>query len=133
VRRSACICRDCDGERRTVNCTKVSVLVGSLVSALSITSSPSFTVQVTGKVPTVTIDGTDGGQLYLGKDTLDVEIVTAKSSSINISLPVEGEEEGIFEEKPVPEQLKTVVRCALTGPALPLDTSPTARTGTASS
>lgn len=62
----------------------------------------------------MTIDGTDGGQLYLGKDTLDIEIVTAKSSSINISLPVEGEEEGIFAEKPVPEQLKTVIRCVVT-------------------
>lgn len=68
-------------------------------------------MQVTGKVPTVTIDGTDGGQLYLGRESLDVEIVTAKSSSVNISLPVEGEEEGIFAEKPVPEQLKTVIRC----------------------
>jgi adenylyl cyclase-associated protein len=36
--------------------------------------------------------------------------VTAKSSSINISLPVQGEEDGIFEEKAVPEQLKTVVQ-----------------------
>lgn len=41
---------------------------------------------------------------------MEVEIISAKSSSINISLPVEGEEEGIFEERAVPEQFKTVVR-----------------------
>ncbi|KAI5478216.1 hypothetical protein MNV49_005384, partial [Pseudohyphozyma bogoriensis] len=92
------------------NCTKVSILLDSTVSSLEISNSPSFTVQVLGKVPTILIDGTDGGQVYLSKESLDVEIVTAKSSSINISLPVPGEEEGIFEEKAVPEQLKTVVK-----------------------
>jgi len=67
-------------------------------------------VQVTGTVPTITVDATDGGQIYLSEEALGVEIITAKSSSINVSLPVEGEEEGIFEEKAVPEQLKTVVQ-----------------------
>jgi adenylyl cyclase-associated protein len=61
-------------------------------------------------VPTILIDGTDGGQIYLSPGSLDVEIVTSKSSSINVSLPVGGEEEGIFEEKAVPEQMKTVVK-----------------------
>lgn len=35
--------------------------------------------------------------------------MTAKSSAINISLPVEGEEEGIFVERNVPEQMVTKV------------------------
>lgn len=92
-----------------VNCTKTSVLLDSTVSSLAISTSPSFTVQILGKVPTILIDGTDGGQIYLSKESLGVEIISAKSSSINVSLPVEGEEEGIFEEKAVPEQFKTVV------------------------
>lgn len=87
----------------------MSVLLDSTVSSVAISSSPSFTVQILGKVPTILIDGTDGGQVYLSKESLDVEIITAKTSAINISLPVEGEEEGIFAEKAVPEQLKTVV------------------------
>lgn len=93
-----------------VNCSKVSLLLDSVVASLAISASPSFTVQILGKVPTILIDGTDGGQIYLSRESLDVEIVTAKSSSINVSLPVEGEEEGVFEEKAVPEQLKTVVK-----------------------
>ncbi|KAL8293126.1 hypothetical protein RQP46_000820 [Phenoliferia psychrophenolica] len=93
-----------------VNCTKVSILLDSTVSSLAISASPSFTVQILGKVPTILVDGTDGGQVYLSRESLDVEIVTAKSSSINISLPVEGEEDGIYEERAVPEQLKTVVK-----------------------
>ncbi|KAH9813141.1 adenylate cyclase associated N terminal-domain-containing protein [Melampsora americana] len=91
-----------------VSCTKTSVLLESVVSSLSITSSPSFTVQVLGKVPTVMVDATDGGQIYLSKESLDVEIVTAKTSALNVSLP-SGEEEGEFVERAMPEQLKTVV------------------------
>lgn len=41
---------------------------------------------------------------------MNVEITTAKCSSINISLPVEGEEDGVFEEKPVPEMLLTKIQ-----------------------
>lgn len=58
----------------------------------------------------IQIDSTDSGQIYLSKDSLNAEITTAKCSAINISLPVEGEEDGVFEEQPVPEMLKTVVK-----------------------
>ncbi|GAA6063287.1 hypothetical protein JCM10212_004669 [Sporobolomyces blumeae] len=92
-----------------VNCPKTSVLIDSAVSSLSVSNSPSFTVQVTGRVPTLLLDGCDGGQVYLSKTSLDTEIVSAKCSALNVSLPVEGEEEGIFREKAVPEQFKTVV------------------------
>lgn len=99
-----------DSRIAIVNCTKTSLLIDSTVSSLAISTSASFIVQILGKVPTILIDGTDCGQIYLSKDSLDVEIVTAKSSSINVSLPVEGEEEGIFVERAVPEQMKTVVK-----------------------
>ncbi|SGY72854.1 BQ5605_C005g03220 [Microbotryum silenes-dioicae] len=92
-----------------VNSPKLSVLLESTVSALSISSSPGFTVQILGKVPTILIDGTDGGMIYLSKESLGTEIITAKTSALNISLPVEGEDDGVFEERAVPEQLKTVV------------------------
>ena len=36
--------------------------------------------------------------------------MTAKCSSINVSLPVEGEEDGIFVERAVPEMLRTVIK-----------------------
>ncbi|GAA5989232.1 hypothetical protein JCM10908_001216 [Rhodotorula pacifica] len=93
-----------------VNCPKTSILLESTVSSLSVSNSPSFTVQILGKVPTILLDGNDGGQVYLSKESLECEIVSSKCSALNISLPVEGEEEGIFEEKAVPEQFKTVVK-----------------------
>lgn len=94
----------------TVNCTKTSILVESVIASVSVTNSPSFTLQVTGSAPTVQLDSTDSGQIYLSKDCLSTEITTAKCSSINISLPVEGEEDGVFEEKPVPEMLLTKIQ-----------------------
>ncbi|OWZ49820.1 adenylyl cyclase-associated protein [Cryptococcus neoformans c45] len=87
-------------------CKKTSVVLDSAVSSFSITSSPSFEVQIIGSIPTIQIDTTDSGQVYLSKDCMEVvEIVTSKSSSINISVPTG--EDGDFVERPVPEQMKS--------------------------
>ena len=56
------------------------------------------------------MDSTDSGLIYLSKDCLSTEVTTAKCSSINISLPVEGEEDGVFTERPVPEMLLTKIQ-----------------------
>ncbi|KAL1947333.1 hypothetical protein VTO73DRAFT_14294 [Trametes versicolor] len=92
-----------------INCTKTSVLVDSVISSISVTNSPSFALQITGKAPTIQLDSTDSGQIYLSKDCLEAEITTAKCSSINISLPVEGEEDGVFNEHPIPEMFRTII------------------------
>ena len=94
----------------SVNCVKTSVVVESVISSVSVTASPSFQLQITGSAPTIQLDSTDCGQVYLSKDCLGVEITTAKCSAINISVPVEGEEEGVFNEHPVPEMFKTVIK-----------------------
>lgn len=93
-----------------VACSKTSILFDSVVSQLSITSSPSFTVQVLGMAPTILVDTTDSGQIYLSKECLEtVEIITSKTSALNISVP-SATDEGDFVERPVPEQMKTVVK-----------------------
>ncbi|KAH6919003.1 adenylyl cyclase-associated protein [Coprinopsis sp. MPI-PUGE-AT-0042] len=92
------------------NSTKTSILIDSVVSSISVTASPSFALQITGAAPMIQLDSTDSGQIYLSKASLNAEITTAKCSSINISLPVEGEEEGVFEEQPIPEMLKTIIK-----------------------
>ena len=43
--------------------------------------------QVNGRVPTVSIDKTDGCQVYLSKESLKSEIITSKSSEMNIMIP----------------------------------------------
>lgn len=42
-----------------------------------------------GKVPTISVEKTDFATIYLSKDSLNAEIVTAKSSSVNINVPDE--------------------------------------------
>lgn len=43
-----------------------------------------------GKVPTISINKTDGCHVYLSKNSLDCEIVSAKSSEMNVLIPSEG-------------------------------------------
>jgi len=91
-----------------INCKKTSIVVDSAISSLSITSSPSFEVQITGSIPTIQIDNTDSGQVYLSKECAEVaEIVTSKTSALNISIP--SGDDGDYKESPVPEQMRSKV------------------------
>ncbi|PVF97789.1 hypothetical protein CPB86DRAFT_854521 [Serendipita vermifera] len=90
------------------NCQKTSIVVESAVSVISITNCQSFQLQVLGSAPTIQIETTDSGQVYLSSDCLEVEIITAKCSAINISIP--SGEDGDFAEKPVPEMLRSVIQ-----------------------
>lgn len=91
-----------------VNCKKTAVVLDSVVSSISITSSPSFEVQITGMCPTVQVDTTDSGNIFLSQECMDtVEVVTSKTSALNISIPTG--EDGDFVERPVPEQMRSRV------------------------
>ncbi|KFO76850.1 Adenylyl cyclase-associated protein 1, partial [Cuculus canorus] len=87
------------------NCKKLGLVFDDVVGIVEIINSRDVKVQVMGKVPTISINKTDGCHVYLSKDSLDCEIVSAKSSEMNILIPTEG---GDFTEFPVPEQFKTV-------------------------
>ncbi len=47
----------------------------------------SVDFQVMGKVPTISINKTDGCHVYLSKDSLSCEIISAKSSEMNVLVP----------------------------------------------
>jgi adenylyl cyclase-associated protein len=83
--------------------------VDGVVSSVEVVNSKSAQVQIIGKAPTASINKTDGLNLFLSKECLDIEIFTAKSSEINVTIPAESEEADPV-EKPVPEQMKTVIR-----------------------
>jgi len=61
---------------------------------------------VTGRVPSVAIDKCSGVQVFLSKSSLETEIVTSKSSEMNIVIP-KGDD---VVELPVPEQYVTKVK-----------------------
>ncbi|KAG1946843.1 adenylyl cyclase-associated protein 2 [Pimephales promelas] len=87
------------------NCKKLGLVFDSAVGIVEIINSSDVQLQVTGKVPTISINKTEGCHVYLSRDSLDCEIVSAKSSEMNILVP-EGEDD--YREFPVPEQFKTV-------------------------
>ncbi|NXE29285.1 CAP1 protein, partial [Ardeotis kori] len=87
------------------NCKKLGLVFDDVVGIVEIINSRDVKVQVMGKVPTISINKTDGCHVYLSKSSLDCEIVSAKSSEMNVLIPAEG---GDFTEFPVPEQFKTV-------------------------
>ncbi|KAL4218397.1 F-actin-capping protein subunit alpha [Mactra antiquata] len=86
------------------SCKKVAVAFESVVSAVEFVNCQSVQAQVMGKCPTVSIDKTDGCMMYLSQESTDAEIVTAKSSEMNILVP---KEDGEFVEFPLPEQFKS--------------------------
>lgn len=81
-----------------------------MVSTIDLVNCRSFGLQIFHVTPTVVVDKCDSGQVYLSKDCLGVEILSAKSTAINILVPEEVEENVTdYKEMPVPEQLKTTI------------------------
>uniref|UniRef100_A0A8C9XKV6 Adenylyl cyclase-associated protein n=1 Tax=Sander lucioperca TaxID=283035 RepID=A0A8C9XKV6_SANLU len=84
------------------NCKKLGLVFENVVGIVEIINSKAIQLQVLGTVPTISINKTEGCQVYLSKDSLNCDIVSAKSSEMNILVPQDDE---YF---PVPEQFKTV-------------------------
>lgn len=89
------------------SCSRVGLLFDDVLSTVEFINSKNVQMQVLGRVPTVAIEKTDGCQVYLSKNSIDTEIISSKSSAMNILIP--GDVEGDFSEEPVPEQYKTVI------------------------
>jgi adenylyl cyclase-associated protein len=106
-------CKDCTitvkGKVNSIlldSCTKVGLLFDDVLSTIEFINCKSVQMQVMGKVPTVAIEKTDGCQVYLSQASLHTEIVSSKSSSMNVLIPDENND---YTELPLPEQFKTVI------------------------
>ncbi|XP_059087637.1 adenylyl cyclase-associated protein 1-like isoform X5 [Tigriopus californicus] len=87
-------------------CKKTAIVFDNVVSSCEFINCQSVQMQVLGKVPTISVDKTDGCQMFLSKDSMDTEIITAKSTEMNVMIP-NGDD---FVEQPVPEQFKTKIQ-----------------------
>ncbi|XP_039877001.1 adenylyl cyclase-associated protein 1 [Simochromis diagramma] len=87
------------------NCKKMGLVFDDVVGIVEMINCKDVKIQVMGKVPTISINKTDGCHIYLSKDSLKCEIISAKSSEMNVLVP---NKDGEFTEIPVPEQFKTV-------------------------
>lgn len=88
------------------SCQRVGLLFDDVLSTVEFINSNNVQLQVLGKVPTITIEKTDNCQIYLSKSSLDTEMVSSKSSSMNVLVPNETGDD--YLEYPIPEQFKTV-------------------------
>lgn len=67
--------------------------IAPLLSSVAIFSEqPTFLLfvlltQVTGSMPTISIDKTNGCRVYLSEQAKDVDIITAMSTEVNILVP----------------------------------------------
>ncbi|XP_068216986.1 adenylyl cyclase-associated protein 1 isoform X2 [Palaemon carinicauda] len=89
------------------SCKKSSIVFDNLVSSAEVVNCQSCQVQVMGVMPTLSIEKTDGCQVYLSKESLKTEIISAKSTEMNVLIP---NDDGDFTECAIPEQFKTVVK-----------------------
>lgn len=91
------------------SCSRTSVVFESLVSTMDIVNCNSVEAQVTGKVPSMSVDKTSGCQLYIGKDALDTEIFTSKSDQMNVLIPGATPEDDLVEIA-LPEQYHSTIK-----------------------
>ena len=108
-------CRECTitvkGKVNSIlidSCFKVALLFDDVLSTVEFINTKNAQMQVLGRVPTVANEKTDGCQVYLSRKSLDTEIVSSKSSAMNILIPNENDDD--FHEEPIPEQYKTVIK-----------------------
>ncbi|XP_008329363.1 adenylyl cyclase-associated protein 1 [Cynoglossus semilaevis] len=87
------------------SCKKMGLVFDDVVGIVEIINCRDVKIQVMGKVPIISVNKTDGCHIYLSKDSLDCEIVSAKSSEMNVLIV---KEDGDYTEFAVPEQFKTV-------------------------
>jgi adenylyl cyclase-associated protein len=95
-------------------CSNTALLFDTTVASCEVVNSSKVQIQWTGLCPTVAVDKTDGCQLYIPRQTVELcEVNTAKSSEVNvIILPDssnnnndgEEEEEEDAQESAIPEQ-----------------------------
>ncbi|XP_005993962.1 adenylyl cyclase-associated protein 1 [Latimeria chalumnae] len=86
------------------NCKKTGLVFDDVVGIVEVINCRDIKIQVLSKVPTISINKTDGCHVYLSKDSLSCEIISAKSSEMNVLVPKDDD----FSEFPIPEQFKTV-------------------------
>lgn len=91
------------------NCLKVNIIVKDVISVVEMVNSDRCKIQVTGKVNMLAVDKCDGVNLYLNKESLDCEIVTSKSSEMNLTIP-DPQDETDTVEIPIPEQFVTKIK-----------------------
>ena len=74
------------------DCRKTSIVIENVIGSIEIVNGQSVKMQITGSVPTISIDKTDGCIVYLSTECLGANVITAKSSEMNICVPTDDDD-----------------------------------------
>ncbi|VDN51991.1 unnamed protein product [Dracunculus medinensis] len=70
-------------------CKKVAIVFDSLLSQVEVINCQRMKIETRGAMPTLSIQKTDGCQVFLSKEAMsNAEIITSKSSEMNILVPI---------------------------------------------
>lgn len=93
-------------------CHNVTIIVESVLSGIEVVNCKKMKIQVKQSLPSVAIDKTDGIIVGLAWTARDAQIVTSKSSEMNVTFPVSEAEDAEWVEMPIPEQFVTKITAA---------------------
>jgi len=125
IRQNVCI-RDCGEDCiveicKKVNnvlidrCQKTNVILESLLGSVEVVNCDKVKIQILQRCSNLTLDSCNAVTMYLGVESKDVIITTAKCSEVLVVFPNVDAETGEMDmlELPIPEQFQTVieVRC----------------------
>ena len=102
-----------EGKVKTIqidNCRRTQVVFEAAVTGCEVVNCERMRVQCRSMVPSVSVDKTDGCVIYLSYEGRSAQIVTSKSSELNVSFPESDAEDADWPEKPIPEQFVTRVQ-----------------------
>ena len=86
---------------------KVAVICENVVSSIEFVNCESVQLQINGEAPTVSVDKTDGFQLFLSEKSLNTKLISSKSSEMNINVPSKTDPDDMTEHA-IPEQFVTL-------------------------
>ncbi|RXN01743.1 Adenylyl cyclase-associated protein 2 [Acipenser ruthenus] len=79
------------GKINSIIVVATSIKYNAFIKLLLLALMCSVLFQVMGKVPTISVNKTEGCHIYLSEESLDCEIVSAKTSEVNILVPQDGD------------------------------------------
>eukprot|EP00914_Ancora_sagittata_P016525 GHVO01032873.1.p1 GENE.GHVO01032873.1~~GHVO01032873.1.p1 ORF type:complete len:363 (-),score=69.92 GHVO01032873.1:98-1186(-) len=84
-------------------CNDVNLIVQDVISSVEVIRCNKLQIQILGRLPSFVVDSSASITLYLNRNTLDVSMVTSKSSECNVMYPKE-DDESDWHELPIPHQ-----------------------------
>jgi len=91
------------------DCKQTNVVFKGAISSCEVVNCQRVKIQCKERIPCISIDKTDGITVYVSFEGRDIQILSSKSSEMNLSFPTSEAEDAEWAELPIPEQFETRV------------------------